>query len=81
MWLPFQPSSWIFRSYDNNEELPCLFEPALSSGFFILKYIHVINDLYEKFYVKFSLGHFDSSGHQSNSKILKTPQVPPGELI
>ena len=31
--------------------------------------------------VKFSLGHFDPSGHQSNSKIFKTPQAPPGELI
>ena len=47
----------------------------------MLKYTHVINGLYDVFYVKFSLGHFDPSGHQSNSKVLKTSQAPPGEQM
>ena len=41
----------------------------------------MINGFYNVFYVKFSLGHFDPSGHQTNFKILKTPQAPPGEQI
>ena len=41
----------------------------------------MINGLYDVFYIKFSLGHFDPSGHQSNSKILKNPQAPPGKQI
>ena len=31
--------------------------------------------------LKCSLGNFDPSGHQSNSKVLKTSQAPPGEQM
>ena len=61
--------------------IPCSFEPAESNGSVILKYIHVINGLYDVCSVKFSLGNFDPAGHQSNSKIFKTPQAPPGNFI
>ena len=77
--MPFWPPSWIFHSCDNNEALPC--SSAYSSGSIVLKYTDVINGLYDVFYVKFSLGHFDPHGHQSYYKIFKTPQAPPGEII